>query len=159
MLRFKVATPATNYSLRLQYEDALYTWATQQEGFVIIAGHSHRPVFSSETHAARLLEELNTLREQVKQAPSDAERASRQELANAKAAELHWVLARSDNPTLKAYEKPCYFNTGCCSFADGDITGLEIADGEIRLMRWPDERKPQKRVLRSVSLEKVFKAL
>jgi hypothetical protein len=32
---------------------------------------------------------------------------------------------------------PCYFNTGCCSFPDGDITGLEIADGEIRLVRWP----------------------
>ena len=32
---------------------------------------------------------------------------------------------------------PCYFNTGCCSFPDGDITGLEIADGMIRLVRWP----------------------
>ena len=32
--------------------------------------------------------------------------------------------------------KPCYFNAGCCSYPDGDITGLEFADGEIRLVRW-----------------------
>jgi hypothetical protein len=31
---------------------------------------------------------------------------------------------------------PCYFNTGCCSFPDGDVTGLELADGELRLVRW-----------------------
>ena len=36
-------------------------------------------------------------------------------------------------------EPPCYFNTGCCSFGDGDVTGLEIGDGEIRLIRWPCE--------------------
>jgi len=35
--------------------------------------------------------------------------------------------------------KPCYFNTGCCCYEDGDITGLEVAGGEIRLIRWPNE--------------------
>ena len=32
--------------------------------------------------------------------------------------------------------KPSYFNSGCCCFNDGDITGIEIADGFIRLIRW-----------------------
>jgi len=32
--------------------------------------------------------------------------------------------------------KPTYFNTGCCCFNDGDITGIEIADGYIRLIKW-----------------------
>jgi UDP-2,3-diacylglucosamine pyrophosphatase LpxH len=31
---------------------------------------------------------------------------------------------------------PAYFNTGCCKFADGDITGMEIQDGMLRLIRW-----------------------
>ena len=31
---------------------------------------------------------------------------------------------------------PAYFNTGCCKFADGDITGMEIQDGSLRLIRW-----------------------
>jgi predicted phosphodiesterase len=35
--------------------------------------------------------------------------------------------------------KPSYFNTGCCCFNDGDITGIEIADGYIRLIKWYDE--------------------
>jgi hypothetical protein len=33
-------------------------------------------------------------------------------------------------------ERPCYFNTGCCSFSDGDVTGIEIAEGYIRLVKW-----------------------
>jgi predicted phosphodiesterase len=37
--------------------------------------------------------------------------------------------------------KPSYFNTGCCCFNDGDITGIEIADGFIRLIKWYDEGK------------------
>ncbi|MBC7890363.1 MAG: metallophosphoesterase [Ferruginibacter sp.] len=32
--------------------------------------------------------------------------------------------------------KPTYFNTGCCCYNDGDITGIEIADGSIRLIKW-----------------------
>ena len=32
--------------------------------------------------------------------------------------------------------KPVYFNSGCCCFNDGDITGIEIADGFIRLIKW-----------------------
>jgi hypothetical protein len=32
--------------------------------------------------------------------------------------------------------KPTYFNTGCCCFANGSITGIEIADGQIRLIKW-----------------------
>jgi predicted phosphodiesterase len=35
--------------------------------------------------------------------------------------------------------RPTYFNTGCCCFSDGDITGIEIADGYIRLIKWCDE--------------------
>ncbi len=55
---------------------------------------------------------------------------------------------------------PCYFNTGCCSFGDGDITGLEIADGEIRLVRWPDrDGKPTPLTLASEPLTDVFGAV
>lgn len=32
--------------------------------------------------------------------------------------------------------KPNYFNTGCCCFDDGDITGIEIAGGKIKLIKW-----------------------
>ena len=32
--------------------------------------------------------------------------------------------------------KPFDFNTGCCCFSDGDITGIELAEGMIRLIKW-----------------------
>jgi len=53
--------------------------------------------------------------------------------------------------------KPCYFNTGCCSFLDGDVTGIDIADGEIRLVRFPNDRaQPEPEILTSASLGRVF---
>jgi hypothetical protein len=54
---------------------------------------------------------------------------------------------------------PCYFNTGCCSFPDGDVTGIEIADGKIRLVRWPsDDEKPAMKVLVEDDLRNVLAA-
>ena len=32
--------------------------------------------------------------------------------------------------------KPSYFNSGCCCYNDGDITGIEISENQIRLVRW-----------------------
>lgn len=50
--------------------------------------------------------------------------------------------------------KPSYFNTGCCCYADGDITGIEIADGKIMLVKWYNEEiKPERVVLEEVSFE------
>jgi len=49
--------------------------------------------------------------------------------------------------------KPCYFNTGCCSYSDGDVTGIEIVNGEIRLVRWPDDQgNPKAKILDSANL-------
>jgi len=48
---------------------------------------------------------------------------------------------------------PAYFNTGCCCFSDGDITGIEIADGYIRLIKWTGQKNMSTRmVLEEISL-------
>lgn len=55
--------------------------------------------------------------------------------------------------------KPCYFNSGCCCYPDGDITGIDIAQAEIRLVRWsPSPVKPMKALARA-PLAGVFDAL
>jgi hypothetical protein len=55
---------------------------------------------------------------------------------------------------------PCYFNSGCCCFADGDVTGIEIADERIRLVRWlDDEQQPVRKVLARDYLRDVFAAV
>ena len=39
--------------------------------------------------------------------------------------------------------KPCYFNTGCCSYGNGNISGLEISNGKIRIIEWkPKDSEP-----------------
>ena len=45
-------------------------------------------------------------------------------------------LQREQDKNLYKDVKPCYFNTGCCCFDDGDITGIEISDGSIKLVKW-----------------------
>jgi hypothetical protein len=51
---------------------------------------------------------------------------------------------------------PCYFDTGCCSFADGDVTGLEIANGKIRLVRWLNNNdEPLEHELDAVELSQI----
>ncbi len=52
--------------------------------------------------------------------------------------------------------RPSYFNTGCCCFNDGDITGIEIESGYIRLIKWHSENEVFTRsVLEEISLEKL----
>jgi hypothetical protein len=143
LLKKPSTTPATDFILREKHDLAMYGWAEEQEKTVLIVGHTHRPVFSGITHHAQLERQLST---------ATGERAA--ELR----AELEWVKAQDGgipgtSEALGAAVKPCYFNSGCCSFGDGDITGLEIVDGKIQLVRWPDDDgKPKPKVIASADL-------
>jgi hypothetical protein len=72
----------------------------------------------------------------------------------------------SNHPSNKierdAHEKlrPSYFNTGCCCFSDGDITGIEIEGGYIRLIKWQDENDiAERKILEEVKLEELVNDL
>jgi predicted phosphodiesterase len=56
--------------------------------------------------------------------------------------------------------KPSYFNSGCCCFNDGDITGIEIEGGYIRLIKWYTQNNESKRkMLEEITLEALLKDL
>lgn len=56
--------------------------------------------------------------------------------------------------------KPTYFNSGCCCYNDADITGIEIANGKISLIRWHWVNDASQRfVLEEVELEKLVRDL
>jgi UDP-2,3-diacylglucosamine pyrophosphatase LpxH len=56
--------------------------------------------------------------------------------------------------------RPAYFNTGCCKFTDGDITGMEIEGGQLRLVRWKTTAQGAVRtVLQEAPLKALFAAL
>jgi hypothetical protein len=160
LLNYHLTTPATNYDLRYQHERAMFEWSRGQD-LILVTGHTHRPVFTSETHGQYLREELDELKASLESSPSVNAKMELQERVYQKTAELHWVLAQTNGLDLELAGDavPCYFNSGCCSFSDGDITGLEIENGEIRLVRWPDQGNPWKRVLRRAGLREVFESV
>jgi hypothetical protein len=160
LLEWQLTTPATNYDLRYQHERAMVAWSKAQD-VILVTGHTHRPVFTSETHGQYLREELAELKAGLKYTSSVTAKAEVQQRIYQKTAELHWVLAQTNGLDLELSSDalPCYFNPGCCSFSDGDITGLEIENGEIRLVRWPDQGNPWKRVLRRAGLREVLEQI
>jgi hypothetical protein len=138
LLNIKSNTPATNWRLRCRHDIAMYNWAAAKEGLILLAGHTHHPIFPSTAHVQRLSEDYRS----VKDISVDPEEV---------------LQAQADMEFAQAQEKPAYFNSGCCCFNDGRITGLEIVDGQIRLIRWPDEiGRPQPEVLDSADLREVL---
>jgi hypothetical protein len=99
---------------------------------LLITGHTHQPVFRS-------LTELEALYE--KQIVAEGEEATK---IRAKIKLLH--LEDSRPPDFKGY-LDTYFNSGCCCFDDGDITGIEIADNCIRLIKWEYTGRESRRMI------------
>ena len=159
---YSLNTPATRWDLRENHNIAMYTWAASQTKLVLIAGHTHRPVFESQSLPAHIKERLDAIEAQLAATPNNDELLQQ---AGDIAAELEWVRAQEnqkpgsegDAEGTIPMTKPCYFNTGCCSFLDGDITGIEIDKGEIRLVRWPDDQEhPRPQVLEKALLKRVL---
>lgn len=139
---------------------AMYPWAAKRSGLVLITGHTHRPVFESRVYLQDILDSLADLKSQLA-APSITDEAhqSIQNEINDLSAELEWERAKMGSELqLAGQDKPCYYNTGCCSYSDGDVTGIELERGEIRLVRWPDDSgNPRKKTLREANLSKILK--
>lgn len=162
---FRSVTPATDFKLRHDHERAMLEWARSQEpGLILITGHTHRPVFmharprtETERTRARVERELEEAR--ARGTDPDAAAMLRAELELAKTAELRSGEGHRRLPVQGG--PPCYFNTGACSFADGTVTGIELAEEEIRLVRWQtdDEERAERRVLESQPLSEVLDAL
>ena len=105
---------------------------TQQTTLILIAGHTHRPVWSSLSHLDQLTMQLYALRLRQEEMEASKYQEAFQNL-------LHAIIKRrakdrTIGDTLKT--TPAYFNTGCCRFEDGDITGIEITGKCIGLVKW-----------------------
>lgn len=141
-------TPAKDACLRGKHDTKMYEWAVKQSKLVLVCGHTHRPVWSSRNHLQKLQAELKEL-----QAGPDTE--EQRELIRAKELEVQQREQKYPpcEDTIKT--SPVYFNTGCCKFDDGDITGIEIEDGTIRLIKWSSENQ-QRKELEKEQLVKIF---
>jgi UDP-2,3-diacylglucosamine pyrophosphatase LpxH len=117
--KFRSTPPAKDWRLRGKHNIAMYNWAVQKSGVLLVAGHTHKPNFPSGNQVAYFSQEYN-------EALSNRSAVVDEDLEE----------ARESLAFAKAQEQPCYLNSGCCSFEDGDITGIEIETGQVRLVRW-----------------------
>lgn len=156
-------TPATDWQIRAERDKIIYAWAASQPKLVLVAGHTHAPVFESYSHRARLMAQLSSAQQGMEELPDDQRKYRREQIEQLSASlqRVEGKLSSEEKATLPLeHPLPCYFNTGCCSFADGDITGIEIAGGEMRLVRWPDDDgEPRRKILQSGSLEGILETL
>ena len=135
----KSSTPSNNFETRQKHELAMVSYASSQPGQVLIAGHTHHPVWEGlGFEQAMEAMQARGIRPQV----SDA-----------------WMQEQVAEAVALPSTKPSYFNTGCCSFSDRSITGIEIAGWEIRLVRWEVFAQPVRTMLFSSSLRDVFAAV
>ena len=162
IFRWSTTTPATAWELNEKHGSAMHGWAASKSKLILIAGHTHRPVMMSQSHSGTILQELEQAQAEARADPTS--NTKRDKVAELQA-KLEWIKAGGPTPPgsqemLTAPAKPCYFNSGCCCFPDGDVTGLEISGGEIKLVRWPDdEDEPKSKILRRVSVEGLFQHL
>ncbi len=142
-LKMNFNTPAYDEDLKTAHNLIMYEWSAKYNNLVLITGHTHQPVFESLTHPERLYKKLG-----------DALKANRLDEADAIEAEIK--RRGKDYKTTPAQFldiKPSYFNTGCCCFRDGDITGIEITFEKIMLVKWSVAKSRE--VLEEISLDKL----
>ncbi len=119
-------SPSTNDEKKTLHNQMMYEWSIAQKDIILITGHTHQPVFNSLTHLERLylrLEEAQELKDATLIESIKNEIPKRRR-------EYDFV-----NHSFRNMN-PSYFNTGCCCFEDGNITGIEISEGFIRLIKW-----------------------
>jgi predicted phosphodiesterase len=136
-LRINPNTPAYDATLKTKHNNLMYEWSSLQKNLLLITGHTHQPVFESLT----LLERLQR-KDAIKQDKNEP-------------FERVYDLP---TPSLEFFQKikPSYFNTGCCCYDDGDITGIEIVAGCIKLVKWEEKTGKSTRVeLENISLVEV----
>ncbi|HUC82029.1 MAG TPA: metallophosphoesterase [Flavisolibacter sp.] len=148
--RINPNTPAYDASLKTLHNKLMYEWSSAQKNLLLITGHTHQPVFESLTHIERLYRQA-----QIAEHSNDSAALGslQQEIQKRK---FEYDHVTDDFRQMK----PTYYNAGCCCFNDGDITGIEIAEGCLRLIKWAvKEGKPQRLVLEEETLEVLLAAV
>ncbi|HUR09777.1 MAG TPA: hypothetical protein VM012_00310, partial [Flavitalea sp.] len=143
-------TISDHFELVDRHNIIFYEWSAAQKNLILVTGHTHKPVFASLDHIEKLSDQLQK-----------AEAAGNTNaIVELKAALEKRKKEYTGKKILKNRAKPSYFNSGCCCFNDGDITGIEISDGFIRLIKWETaENTSVRKVLEEAPLDYVLRVL
>lgn len=144
-LRINPNTPAYDNKLKSEHNQIMYDWTAMQQDLVLITGHTHQPVFNSLTHLERMYIRLKEARK----------KGDTKEVKEIEAKFSAGKISGDASPRLD-YSKNTYFNTGCGCFDDGDITGIELENGMIRLVEW---KRVEGEIIRVILEESTLEAL
>jgi UDP-2,3-diacylglucosamine pyrophosphatase LpxH len=124
IFKIPLSTPATDFSLRSDLDETMYSWASNKNRTAIFCGHTHQAVYMSLNEREKLQLDIQ----------NNIDLPGSQ--INQMKAKMESLDTKFELGTDYATRRPCYFNTGCCSYSDGDITGIEIDGGRINLIKW-----------------------
>jgi len=146
-LRINFNTPAYDEDLKTAHNLIMYEWSAKYKSLILITGHTHQPVFESLTHPEKLYKQLGDAikanrTDEVKQFEEEIKRRGRD---------------YKTTPAQYLTMKPSYFNSGCCCYRDGDITGIEITHEKISLVKWNINK--QREVLDETTLNRLQEIL
>lgn len=147
-LKINPNTPAYDASLKTLHNNIMYQWSAAQKNLFLVTGHTHQPLFESLTHLERLCRQL-LFAQNVKDVAMEKELEKEISLRK-----FQYKNVADDFLSLK----PSYFNTGCCCFSDGEISGIEIEENCLRLIKWTRKEGEAKRViLEEAPMEELLK--
>jgi UDP-2,3-diacylglucosamine pyrophosphatase LpxH len=147
LLRINPNTPAYDAQLKTVHNSMMYDWSAAQKDVILITGHTHQPVFESLTHIERLYRQFLYAQ--------NAKDKDKMEVLQKEITKLKFEYNSISPDYLKL--KPGYFNSGCCCYSDGDITGIEIEKDCIRLIKWHViNGLPGRIVLEEAELKELF---
>jgi UDP-2,3-diacylglucosamine pyrophosphatase LpxH len=134
----KTNPPAIRSQIITSHEKIFYLWAKRNK-VLIICGHTHRAIFASLSflekcqgilaQAKESIKRTGQTEEQIKQLRNDIRGLKRKIRKEKKKGRKIESVEPGKHP------RPNYFNTGCGIYEDG-ITGIELADDRITLVKW-----------------------
>lgn len=151
-------SPVQNWKVRDKREEAYYQWAKKRK-ILFIAGHTHRAMFESLSKIDRLKIKVEALKKSLEALKEEEKDIVIEEIDKLnKMIEKSLIENRDGNPERRLEREipvPCYFNSGCCLYPNG-ITGIEIENGFIRLVKWERVDKVERKIFEEESLEKIL---
>ncbi len=150
-LDINVNTVSDSFELVDAHNIIMYNWSATQQKLIFISGHTHKPVFAS-------LDHIDLLNQQLQAAEKAGDKAAVEKISTDLAT---YSKQYEGKKMVKSMAYPSYFNSGCCCFDDGDISGIEIADGNIRLIKWESKNgaAPARKIWQESPLSYIFEHL
>jgi len=150
-------TPSTSVTLRSSLDEIMFNWANSFNNQIVICGHTHDAIFMSSEEIYKLNKEIRGLKMLLRDKTLTPHRRTEigEQIENLRNRIRHF---KEMEPNMGGAEnqKPVYFNTGCCSYSDGSITGIEICEGSIQLVEWSHDKQTDPFVIAERDLRSIF---